>query len=328
MTLSSSFTLNTGAQLASVGLGCWMGVPAGKGTAANAETLTMVKNALEAGYTHFDTAAGYGNEEAVGQALRDSGKPRSSFFVTTKVINHVDLEREFDKSLERLGIEYIDLYLMHWPLHMDFATGKMNGPGESPTFSETWARMEKLLETRAGKVKQIGVSNFSVKNLEILLKSAKVVPAVNQVEAHPYCPQDPLREYCAEKGIHLTAYCPVGQYNSPILEEPLVKDLAAKYGKAPGTILLSWGVQRGFSVVPKSSNPGRLSANLDLVPLSAQDLASISALHTQPGKHQSLCDYGPGLAVPGKVWGWRVKEDLGWEYDVPSKGENNASFRL
>ncbi|KPV77159.1 uncharacterized protein RHOBADRAFT_66146 [Rhodotorula graminis WP1] len=326
MPATSTFTLNTGAQLASVGLGCWMGKPAGAGTPENDETLAMVKNALEAGYTHFDTAAGYGNEEAVGKALRDSGKPRSSFFVTTKVIDHADVARELDKSLAKLDIDYIDLFLMHWPLSMDFSTGKMTAFGESPTFSETWAQMEKLLETHAGKVKQIGVSNFSVKNLEILLKTAKVVPAVNQVEAHPYCPQEPLREYCAAKGIHLTAYCPVGQYDSPILREPLIKDLAAKYGKPGGTILLSWGVQRGFSVVPKSSNPQRLRANRDLVELSASDLAAISSLHLEPHKHRSLCDFGPGLAEPGKVWGWRIREDLGWEYDVPSR--EGAAFRL
>ncbi|GAA6054895.1 hypothetical protein JCM3770_004272 [Rhodotorula araucariae] len=319
MPLPTTFTLNTGAQLASVGLGCWMGLPAAAGSATNAETLEMVKNALEAGYTHFDTAAGYGNEEAVGKALRESRRPRTSYFVTTKVIDHVNLVESFEASLNKLDLEYIDLFLMHWPQHMNWTTGETTPFGESPTFVETWAKMEKLLETHAGKVKQIGVSNFSVKNLEILLKTAKVVPAVNQVEAHPYCPQEPLRRYCGEKNIHLTAYSPVGQYDSPILKEPLVVKLAEKYRTPPGTILLSWGVQRGFSVVPKSSNPARLRANRDLVELAAEDLAAVSALHTEPGKHRSLCDYGPGLAVPGWVCGWRIKEDLGWDYDVPPK---------
>ncbi|BGP45717.1 hypothetical protein JCM10450v2_001547 [Rhodotorula kratochvilovae] len=319
MPLATTFTLNTGAQLASVGLGCWMGKPAGAGTVANAETLEMVKNALEAGYTHFDTAAGYGNEEAVGKALRESGKSRSSYFVTTKVTDHVNLVESFEASLKKLDLDYIDLFLMHWPQHMNWSTGETTPYGESPTFVETWAKMEKLLETHAGKVKQIGVSNFSVKNLEILLASAKVVPAVNQVEAHPYCPQEPLRLYCAAKNIHLTAYCPVGQYDSPILKEPLVQQLAEKYTKPAGTILLSWGVQRGYSVVPKSSNPGRLRANRDLIELASEDLAALSALHKEEGKHRSLCDFGPGLAVPGLVCGWRIKEDLGWDYEVPPK---------
>ncbi|GAA6008889.1 aldo/keto reductase family protein [Rhodotorula paludigena] len=310
MPLSTSFTLNTGAKLDAVGLGCWMGRAAGAGTDANAETLRMVHTAIEVGYTHLDTAAGYGNKEAVGSVVRASGKPREHFHVTTKLADHFHVAESFEASYKALNLEYIDLWLMHWPQASDWGTGTAPAFDESPTFSETWAEMEKVYAT--GRVKAIGVSNFSVKNLEVLLKTAKVAPAVNQVEAHPYCPQEELGQYCKSKGIHLTAYCPMGQYNSPILKEPLVQQLADKYGKQPGSILLSWGVQRGFSVVPKSSNPDRLRQNRDLVELSLEDLAAVSALHTEPGKHRSLCDFGPGQKTKGWLWGWRVKEDLEW----------------
>ncbi|GJN88260.1 hypothetical protein Rhopal_001225-T1 [Rhodotorula paludigena] len=283
----------------------------------------MVQTAIEVGYTHLDTSAGYGNEEAVGSVVRASGKPREHFHVTTKLADHFRVAESFEASYKALNLGYIDLWLMHWPHASDWGAGTAPAFDESPTFSETWAEMEKVYAT--GRVKAIGVSNFSVKNLEILLKTAKVIPAVNQVEAHPYCPQEELVQYCKGKGIHLTAYCPMGQYNSPILKEPLVQQLADKYGKQPGSILLSWGVQRGFSVVPKSSNPDRLRQNRDLVELSPEDLAAVSTLHTEPGKHRSLCDFGPGQKKKGWLWGWRVKEDLGWNYEVEPR-DNGWTF--
>ncbi|CEQ43007.1 SPOSA6832_04876 [Sporobolomyces salmonicolor] len=197
----------------------------------------------------------------------------------------------------------------------DPSTGETIPFDQSPTFVQTWLEMEKLLST--GKVKCIGVSNFSIKNLEILLPQATVPHISNpQVEGHPYLPNDALAAYCKEKGIHLTAYCPLGQGRSPILLEPLLAALSRKYAKPAGSILLSWGVQRGWSVVPKSSNPGRMAQNLDIFELEEADMDAISALHRQPGNYRSLCDYGPGSQKDGYCSGWRIKEDLGWDYPI------------
>ncbi|BGP18756.1 hypothetical protein JCM10213_003045 [Rhodosporidiobolus nylandii] len=320
MPLAQTYTLNTGSTIPAVGCGCWMGVPTQPGHPANEETEKMVKTALGVGYRHFDTASGYGNEEAVGRVLKDSGLPRESYFVTTKLHgpDHARVAAAFDESLERLGLEYIDLFLMHWPQPSDPADPSVTlGPNDSPTFSETWAAMEALFESHKGKIKHIGVSNFSIQNLEILLQTAKIVPAVNQVEAHPYLPNDALLAYCTSKGIHCTAYSPVGQWNSPILHEPVVLLLAEKYSKTPGQVVLSWGVQRGWSVVPKSSNEGRLRQNLDVFELEKEDLDAISAIHKEEGKYRSLCDYGLQPSDPSDVlFGWRIKEDLGWDYPI------------
>ncbi|GAA5872459.1 hypothetical protein JCM1840_006068 [Sporobolomyces johnsonii] len=316
MPLASHYTLNTGATLASVGLGCWMGTPVKAGASGNDETYEMVKTALGLGYTHFDTASGYGNEEAVGRAIRDSGKKRDELFVTTKLDqpDHGRVQEAFERSVKNLDIDYIDCFLMHWPQATDPATGETIPFDQSPTFVQTWLEMEKLLSS--GKVKCIGVSNFSIKNLEILLPQAKIIPAINQVEGHPYLPNDVLAAYCKEKGIHLTAYSPIGQGRSPILLEPLLATLSDKYAKPAGSILLSWGVQRGWSVVPKSSNPERMAQNLDIFELEQADMDAISALHKQPGKYRSLCDYGPGSHKEGYCSGWRIKEDMGWDYPI------------
>ncbi|GAA6024304.1 hypothetical protein JCM10207_009259 [Rhodosporidiobolus poonsookiae] len=315
------YTLNTGALIPSIGLGCWMGVPGQQG-----EAYEMVKAGVATGYRHFDTANGYGNEEAVGRALRESGLERGEYFVTTKLNNmdHGRVREAFEDSLAALGVEYIDLYLMHWPIATPSAPQSASfaapsqpiGPTESPTFSETWTEMEKLLE--GGKVKAIGVSNFSIKNLDTLLQTAKVVPAVNQCEAHPYLPNSALQAYCKEKGVHTTAYSPIGQgASSPLLSEPLVVSLASKYGKTAGQVLLSWGVGRGWSVVPKSSNAERMKGNLEVFELETEDAEALDALHKEEGKYRSLCDFGALPSdPPGVLMGWRIKEDLGWDYEI------------
>ncbi|KAL8281317.1 hypothetical protein RQP46_006351 [Phenoliferia psychrophenolica] len=296
--------LNSGYSIPLVGLGCWMGKFGVKGE--NQEAEEMVTNALKAGYTSFDTANGYGNEEAVGRAIRNSGIPRESLFITTKLgFDHSNIPAKFEESLEQLGLDYIDLFLVHWPQALDPATGKVLPRSAHPTIQDTWAEMEKLLQT--GKVRSIGVSNHSVKYLELLLETATVVPAVNQVEAHPFNPQNELAVFCREKGIHLTAYCPLGQYDSPILKDGQVLAIAQAHGKSAGQVLLSWGVQRGnWSVVPKSSNPEHL------VQLSDAEMKVLGELHLQKGKYKNLCSYVGGLDVPGSVYGWTF-EELGWD---------------
>ncbi|KZO91475.1 Aldo/keto reductase [Calocera viscosa TUFC12733] len=289
----------------SVGLGCWMGQP---GEAE--EAYKMVRQALKLGYRHIDTAFGYGNEEAVGNAIRDSGTPRSEIFVTTKLTNehHASVVQGFETSFKNLDIGYIDLYLMHWPCAAD-ESGKQLSPSEGPDFVQVWKEMEKLLETHAGKVKHLGISNFSIKTLEVLLPQVKVVPVANQVEVNPYHPQIPLKKYCESKGIQIIAYGPLGQTRRTFLEDPEVLAVAEKYKISPGQVCISWAVQRKTIPIPKSSNPDRLKQNITLVTFAQEDFDRIENLHKQPGKHRS--SDGMTLKVPGSVWGWTM-EEMGW----------------
>ncbi|KAM0750838.1 aldo/keto reductase [Meredithblackwellia eburnea MCA 4105] len=304
--------LNNGLDIPVIGLGCWMGKPGKEGE--NQEAYQMVVDALKAGYTHFDTASGYGNEEAVGRAIRESGISREKLFVTTKLKgpDHGRVAEALEESLKLLNIGYLDLFLVHWPQATDPETKKVLKPDQSPTVNDTWADMEKLLDT--GKVKSIGVSNFSIQTLERLLPTVKIVPSVNQVESHPYFPQRALTDYCKEKGIHLTAYCPLGQYNSPILKDDVILKLAEKYNKTTGQVLLNWSIQRGgWSVVPKSSNPTRMAQNLVTFTLEDDEIEAISNLHKTEGKYKSLCSYprSDEDKRDGKLFGWTL-EEMGW----------------
>ncbi|KAJ7928490.1 aldo/keto reductase [Mycena leptocephala] len=277
----------------------------------------MCQKAIKAGYRHFDTATGYGNEQQVGDAIRDSGIPRNEFYITTKLANgdHHRVREAFEESFKRLNTT-IDLYLLHWPQasmgDVDFsqinAPNMALTPDEHPTFVETWKEIEKLLET--GKVKSIGVSNFSIKTLEELLPQCSVVPATNQVELHPCLPQDDLKAYCEAKGILLTAYSPLDFF----AEQPAIRGLAEKYNATPAQIILSWGVQRGTVVVPKSENETRMLANITLVKLSEGDMQEIGALHSQPGMHKSLVEFHADDG-DGTVFGWSY-EQLGWKLVV------------
>jgi len=306
-----SFTLTNGVakgsvvKIPSIGIGCWMGVPGG---AERAEV--MVTLALKNGYRHIDTAFGYGNEEHVGNAIRGSGIPREEIFVTTKLAwgHHDDVAGGFEVSLKALDIGYIDLYLIHWPQAYD-KEGKAVPPGESPTFVETWLEMVKLLDT--GKCKSIGVSNFSIKNLEVLLAKTDVVPAVNQVQINPCLPQFDLAEYCEKKGIHVTAYSSLGQSTddrpAPFFTDDSLAEIAKKYNVTVGQVLISWCVQRGISTVPKSEKEERIKQNITLVELSSGDVKVLDEFHKKPGMHKSLLSYH----VDGGVFGW-THEQLGW----------------
>ncbi|VDC01485.1 unnamed protein product [Peniophora sp. CBMAI 1063] len=309
MTSVPQARLNTGATIPLVGLGCWMGVPGGGERVYN-----MCMKAISLGYRHIDTAAGYANEEQVGKAIRDSGIPRSEFFITTKLANeeaHAAVSKALDTSLANLGLEYVDLYLIHWP--QAAMNGKVLQPDEHPTINDTWADMEKVFEE--GRAKAIGVSNFSVKTLKRLEETWKVVPAVDQIEMHPFLPQNELKAYCEEKGIHLTAYSPVGQPSETskapsLLKNDLIVELAGKYSATPGQILLSWGVQRGTSVIPKSENEERLRKNITVVKLEDADVKMIDELHTRPGLHRSTLPYHGDNGV----FGWTY-EQLGWPFN-------------
>ncbi|KAJ7756152.1 Aldo/keto reductase [Mycena metata] len=295
------FTLNDGTKIPCLGMGCWMGGPGG-----GERVYEMCAEALKCGYRHFDTAAGYGNEEEVGRAIRDSGISRSEIYVTTKLgSDHHRVKDAFEESLNKLNVSYIDLYLMHWP--QASIDGKTLGPEEHPTYIETWKETEKLVQT--GRVKTLGVSNFSIKTLEHLLPHCEIIPATNQVELHPCLPQNELKAYCEAKKIVLTAYSPLGR-STFLIEDATIKTLAEKVNTSPAQILISWAVQRGTIAVPKSENRERMRANMTLVSLSAEDMAVVDALHRKPNMHKSLLVYHDKEG-PGGVFGWTY-EQLGW----------------
>ncbi|KAG8967537.1 hypothetical protein FRC03_009790 [Tulasnella sp. 419] len=308
MASTKVFTLNDGHNVPAVGLGCWMGYPGGGEDAEQ-----MVKQALKLGYRHFDTAFGYDNEEHVGKAIRESHIPRHEIFLTTKLHqkHHGDVQKGFEESLRNLGVDYIDLYLMHWPQASD-DHGKIYQPDESPTYIETWKAMEKLLET--GNVKSIGVSNFSVKLLNNLLQHTTVVPAVNQVQLHPMLPQNDLLEFCNSKGIHLTAYMPLGRADSPFFTNDQVKAIADKNNASVAQILLSWGVQRGTSVIPKSVKEERLKQNLTTITLSEEDFQALNNFHKQAGMHRQLM-ITPLYDQEKGTWMTWTHEQMGWNWD-------------
>ncbi|KAE8158764.1 NADP-dependent oxidoreductase domain-containing protein [Aspergillus tamarii] len=275
------FKLNTGAEIPALGLGTWQSAPG--------EVEKAVSHAISVGYRHIDGAFCYQNEEEVGKGIKEalaSGKvKREDLFVTTKLwcTYHSRVEEALNQSLKNLGLDYVDLYLMHWPL-------AMNPNGNHPLFPkhedgsrdivhshshvETWKNMEKLLTTN--KVKAIGVSNYSVRYLEQLLPQATVVPAVNQIENHPSLPQQEIVDYCKEKGIHITAYSPLGSTGSPLFTAEPIVEVAKSKGVTPATVLLSWHIARGSSVLAKSVTPSRIEANRQLVQLDEKDMATIA----------------------------------------------------
>lgn len=249
-------TLNTGAKMPAVGLGTWQSQPN--------EVREAVKAALLAGYRHIDTALAYGNEHEVGLGIKDSGVPREEIWITTKLDNpwHKRVEEGITSSLKSLGTDYVDLYLMHWPSSTDPDDLKKHHPDWN--FVDTWRELQKL--PASGRVKNIGVSNFGIRNLETLLKdpSCKTVPAVNQIELHPNNPSPRLLDYCHEKGIHCTAYSCLGSTNSPLAKDKTLKQIADSKGKSTAQVLLMWGLQRGTSVIPKSVTPSRIENNFQL----------------------------------------------------------------
>ncbi|KEF09273.1 MULTISPECIES: aldo/keto reductase [Streptomyces] len=254
-------TLNNGVAMPQLGYGVWQ-VP-------DDEAFTAVGNALEAGYRSIDTAAIYGNEEGTGKALAASGIARDELFVTTKLWNDAQgydsTLRAFDESLNKLGLEYVDLYLIHWPL-----------PAQG-TFVDTYRAFEKIYEE--GRAKAIGVSNFQPAHLERLLGETSVVPAVNQIELHPRLQQSEARAFHARHGIATEAWSPLGQ-GKDLLTDATVTRLAEKHGRTPAQIVLRWHLQLGNVVIPKSVTPSRIKENIDVFgfELDDADMAAIAAL--------------------------------------------------
>ena len=253
--------LNTGAAMPQLGFGVYKVPPE--------DVERAVTVALEAGYRSIDTAAMYGNEAGVGRALHASGLRRDELFVTTKLNNPEhragDVEGGFERSLAALGLDEVDLYLIHWPLPA------------ADRYVATWRVLEKFVED--GRARAIGVSNFQIPHLQRILAEGTVVPAVNQVELHPYLTQEWLRAFHAEHGIVTEAWSPLGR--GQLLTDPTVAGLAEKYGVTPAQLTIRWHLQLGTVVIPKSVTPERIRSNFDVFgfELAEDDLAAISALN-------------------------------------------------
>jgi diketogulonate reductase-like aldo/keto reductase len=257
--------LNSGVIMPQLGLGVWQAKD-GK------EVETAVSTALDAGYRLIDTAAVYGNEHGVGRAIAASDVPREEIFVTTKVWNadqgYDQTLVAFNKSLQRLGLDYVDLYLIHWPVPSKDA------------YIDTWHALEKLYTD--GKVRAIGVSNFTIEYLERLMNESTVVPVVNQVELHPRLSQEPLRAYCAQHDIAVESYSPLGGSGGDLLDEPILRQIGEAYNKTPAQVVLRWHIQNDLIVIPKSVNPDRIRQNIDIFDfeLSSEDMAELHQLNT------------------------------------------------
>ena len=265
--MGTHFTLNNGVTIPAIGYGTWQ---IENGPAA----IETIAEAIRTGYRHIDTAACYGNEKSVGAAIASCGIDRRQLFVTSKVWNtergYDSTLRAFDRSLNDLGLNYLDLYLIHWPAspHRFSDWQQIN--------SSTWRAMERLL--RNGLVRAIGVSNFMPQHLAALLSTAAVTPAVNQIEFHPGYRQAECVAYCRELGILVEAWSPLGR--GKVLEHETIAALARHYSKTPAQICLRWILQQGILPLPKSVTPSRMKTNLDLTgfELSAEDMQRLTAI--------------------------------------------------
>jgi diketogulonate reductase-like aldo/keto reductase len=260
LNMRSTLKLNNNVRMPILGLGVYQ-TPPGR------VTQNAVKFALSVGYRHVDTARIYGNEADVGQAVHQSGITREALFVTTKLWNsdqgYDSTLRACEASLKRLGMDYLDLYLIHFPV--------------PETRKESWKAMETLLQK--GKCRAIGVSNFTIPHLEDLLETHEVIPAVNQVEFHPFLYQKELLEYCQRKGIQVEAYSPLARGER--FKHPRITALATKYSKTPAQLMLRWGLQHGLVVIPKSTGEERIRENSQVFDfeISGDDMRSLDSLN-------------------------------------------------
>ena len=257
-------TLNNGTAIPQLGFGVFRTLP-------GEETENSVKWAFNAGYRHIDAAMIYKNEESVGNAIKASGIERKEIFITTKLWND-DIRagrtmEAFEESLKRLQLDYVDLYLIHWP-----AEG----------YQEAWKAMEEIYAS--GKVKAIGVSNFQVHHLEDLMKIASVRPAVNQIESNPYFNNQPLIDYCNQRNIAIEIYSPLGGTGKVQMGNPLFLSLAEKYGKSPAQIIIRWHLQRGVIVMPKSTHEDRIYSNFDVFDFELEDCDVKAIYELETGK--------------------------------------------
>ncbi|HEM5172016.1 TPA: aldo/keto reductase [Streptococcus suis] len=265
--MTQTITLNDGNKIPAIGFGVFQ-IP------ADGSTYTAVKEALEVGYRHIDTAQAYFNEKEVGQAIKDSGIPREEIFVTSKLwiqdFAYETAKSTIDATLEKMGLDYLDLYLLHQPY------------GE---VEQAWKALEEA--KAAGKIKSIGVSNFTPNFWKQFIPNFATIPAVNQVEFNPYFQQKELRELLAEDQVTIEAWAPLGQGNKELFEEPIITELASKYGKDVGQIILRFENQEGIVVLPKSTKKRRMASNKDIFDfeLTVEEMAALRALDKGKGSH-------------------------------------------
>ncbi|WP_329004202.1 aldo/keto reductase [Kribbella sp. NBC_00709] len=262
MSTVPSITLDNGVEIPQLGLGVWQ--------VEDAIVTDVVTSAFETGYRHIDTAAAYGNERGVGQAIESSGIPRDDLFITTKLWNndqgYDSTLKAFDKSLANLGLEYVDLYLIHWQsLQRDL-------------YVDTWKAFEQLYADK--RVRAIGVSNFHEPALRRIFEETTIRPAVNQIELHPALPQDELRAFNAENDIVTEAWSPLA--SGELLDSSALRTIGAKYGKSPAQVMIRWHLQLGNVVIPKSVTPSRIKENFEVFDfrLDNDDMATIADLET------------------------------------------------
>lgn len=265
--MNKTYTMNNGVQIPAVGFGTYK--------AADGKSADVIKKAIESGYRYFDTASFYGTEPYLAEAIRQSGLPRKDFFIASKLwkseMGYENAREAFQRTLENLDTDYLDLYLIHWPLP---EPGYENW---KELDKETWRALEELYAE--GKIRAIGLSNFLPHHMENILAGCTVRPAVDQIEYHPGYSQEAAVQYCREKGILVQAWSPIGR--SRVLEDPLVCELAAKYRVSPAQICLKFAVQRGIIPLPKSSSPERMKQNMDLFSFE-MDQEDIWRLATMP----------------------------------------------
>jgi 2,5-diketo-D-gluconate reductase A len=263
VTAVPDITLNNRQKIPQLGFGVFLVEPR--------DTVAAVSTALQAGYRHIDTAEMYGNEKQVGEAIRRSGLDRGDLFVTSKLNNDAhrpdDARRAFDESLKALGFDYLDLFLIHWPLPTRYG-------GD---YVSTWKVLEDFY--RDGRARSIGVSNFQPHHLLRLLGESEIVPAVDQIEVNPYLSQDVLRGFCAEHQIAVEGYSPLGQ--GRVLDDPAITAIARGAAKTPAQVVLRWHVQRGDIIFPKSVAEDRIRENIDIFDftLSSDEVKAIGALN-------------------------------------------------
>lgn len=261
MTAMEYVTLNNGVHMPKLGFGVWQ-VP-------NEEATPAVEKAIEVGYRLIDTATVYQNETGVGKAIANSQVPREELFITTKLWNadhgYEKALKAFEESIERLGLDYVDLYLIHWPCP-DFGL-----------YIETYKALEKLYKD--GRVKAIGVSNFNIEHLEKIFAECEVVPVVNQVECHPYLQQKELKEFCAKHNIYIEAYSPL-MNGRDVLNDEVITNIAEKHNKTAAQVILRWHLQNNTIVIPKSVTPSRIEENFNVFDfkLTDEDMEKISTL--------------------------------------------------
>lgn len=271
----NTITLNNGLEMPQIGLGVWQ--------VEEKVATDSVKKAIETGYRSIDTAAIYQNEKGVGQGIKESGVPREELFITTKVWNadqgYDTTIKALDESLEKLGLDYVDLYLIHWPMP------------DKDRYIDTYKAMEKLYED--GKVKAIGVCNFEIDHLQRLMDECTVKPAVNQIECHPYLGQHEMKEFCAKNDIYLEAWSPLMQ-GGEVLEDETIRNIAEKYGKEPAQVVIRWHLQSNSIVIPKSVTPSRIESNFDVFDfeLTQDEMRTINDLdrNERKGPHPNDMD--------------------------------------